>query len=204
MSPWCFHQVPGHQWLVPVISPSEGLIYKPYPGPGFLGSVCGGCGPFGQTSVTSAYEVPSSTQQGIVVLLGAHTFGHSYFPPYGMPVINPTVSGSAVEQRNRFVGPGFHTNNGKLSGDAANFNMQHQKSCNLPSEKKDAVSPIMKFQASTDTELQGIQQAVQVIECRELGQVVLLKEKMHSHFSLQLQLFQKECLSLVILIRGQE
>ncbi|CAL5359221.1 unnamed protein product [Camellia sinensis] len=45
VSPWGFHQSPGHQWLVLVMSPSEGLIYKPYyPGHGLLGPVCRGCG----------------------------------------------------------------------------------------------------------------------------------------------------------------
>ncbi|KAJ0631215.1 putative protein EARLY FLOWERING 3 [Helianthus annuus] len=29
-------QQPGQQWLIPVMSPSEGLIYKPYPAPGYM------------------------------------------------------------------------------------------------------------------------------------------------------------------------
>ncbi|KAK6249013.1 hypothetical protein QUC31_020578 [Theobroma cacao] len=160
MNPWCFHQMPGHQWLVPVISPSEGLIYKPYTGPGFMGSICGGCGPFGQTPMTgnfmtSAYGVAAPPHQGIGVLPGAPPVGHSYFPPYGMPVMNPAVSGSAVEQMNQFAGPGSYAHNGQFSGGGANFNMQHQNSCNLPSEKNGAISHVMKFQASKDTELQG-------------------------------------------------
>ncbi|XWS26381.1 hypothetical protein CRYUN_Cryun26dG0027300 [Craigia yunnanensis] len=160
MNPLCFHQVPGHQWLVPVMSPSEGLIYKPYPGPGFMESICGGCGPFGQTPMTSnfmtsAYGFPASPHQGIGVLPGAPPVGHSYFPPYGMPVMNPAVSGSAVKQMNQFTGTGSHAHSGQLSGGGANFNMQHQSSCNLPSEKEGAISHVMKFQASTDTELKG-------------------------------------------------
>lgn len=160
MNPWCFHQMPGHQWLVPVMSPSEGLIYKPYTGPGFMGSICGGCGPFGQTPMTvnfmtSAYGVAAPPHQGIGVLPGAPPVGHSYFPPYGMPVMNPAVSGSAVEQMNQFAGPGSYAHNGQFSGGGANFNMQHQNSCNLPSEKNGAISHVMKFQASKDTELQG-------------------------------------------------
>ncbi|XVE97636.1 hypothetical protein REPUB_Repub03eG0035800 [Reevesia pubescens] len=159
MNPWCFHQVPGHQWLVPVMSPSEGLIYKPYPGAGFTGSVCGGCGPFGQTSMTgnfmtSAYGVPAPSHQGFGVPPGAPPVDHSYFP-HGMPVMNPAVSGSAVEQMNQSAGPGSHAHSGQLSGGGANFNMQHQSSFNLPSEKNGAISHVMKFQASKDTELQG-------------------------------------------------
>ncbi|PKI47582.1 hypothetical protein CRG98_032023 [Punica granatum] len=30
---WCFPPT-GNQWLVPIVSPSEGLVYKPYTGPG--------------------------------------------------------------------------------------------------------------------------------------------------------------------------
>ena len=42
----------------------------------FMGSVCGGCGPFGQTPITakfmiSAYGVPAPPHQGIGVLPGA-------------------------------------------------------------------------------------------------------------------------------------
>ncbi|XVE70965.1 hypothetical protein DITRI_Ditri10aG0112000 [Diplodiscus trichospermus] len=160
VNPWCFHQVPGHQWLVPVMSPSEGLIYKPYPGPGFMGSVCGGCGPFGQTPMTanfmtSAYGVPSPSHQGIGVLPGAPPVGHSYFPPHGMPIMNPAVSGSAVEQMNQFAAPGSHAHSGQLSGGGANFNVQRQSSCNLPSDKNGAVSHVLKFQASKDPKLQG-------------------------------------------------
>ncbi|XP_022750113.1 protein EARLY FLOWERING 3-like [Durio zibethinus] len=159
MNPWFFHHVPGHQWLVPVMSPSEGLIYKPYPGHGFMGSVCGGCGPFGQTPMTgnfmtSANGIPASTL-GIGVLPGASPVGHSYFPPYGMPVMNQAVSGPAVEQMNQFAGPGSHAHSGQLAGGGADFNMQLQGSRNLPSEKNGSISHVMKFQASTETELQG-------------------------------------------------
>ncbi|GFP85672.1 protein early flowering 3 [Phtheirospermum japonicum] len=35
LSPWFFHPPIGNQWLVPIKSPSEGLVYKPYPGPCF-------------------------------------------------------------------------------------------------------------------------------------------------------------------------
>ncbi|KAL2940171.1 ELF3-like protein 2 [Bienertia sinuspersici] len=41
MNPWSFHQAAPHQWLVPVMSPSEGLVYKPYPAHGCMGPVCG-------------------------------------------------------------------------------------------------------------------------------------------------------------------
>ncbi|KAJ4872714.1 hydroxyproline-rich glycoprotein family protein [Raphanus sativus] len=61
---------PGNQWLVPVMSPSEGLVYKPYAGP---------CPPppsafmlpiYGQDSLATASRFPASTQ-----------FSHNHFPP---------------------------------------------------------------------------------------------------------------------------
>lgn len=88
-SPWGFHQPPGQQWLIPVMSPSEGLIYKPYnPGHGFMSPLWGGCGlPLGTNPmmgnfVNPAYCVPSShyPYQGFGV------------PPYGMPFVNGAIS----------------------------------------------------------------------------------------------------------------
>ncbi|XP_031384657.1 protein HEADING DATE 3B-like isoform X1 [Punica granatum] len=75
---WCFPPT-GNQWLVPIVSPSEGLVYKPYTGPGppgtgIRGPVCGliqpglGCG-----------------REYLNAALGAQPpVGPSYFPPYGM------------------------------------------------------------------------------------------------------------------------
>ncbi|MBA0731941.1 hypothetical protein Gogos_016060, partial [Gossypium gossypioides] len=158
MNPWCFNQMLGHQWLVPVMSPSEGLIYKPYPGPGFMESACGGCGPFGQNPMTgnfmtSAYGVPTH-HQGLGALPGSPLGGHSYFPPYGMPVMNPAFPGSAMEQMTQFAGAGSHAQSGQLSGSGANFNMQQQSSSNLPNEKNGAIPPVTKYQASKDAEQQ--------------------------------------------------
>lgn len=155
MGPWCFHQSPGHQWLVPVMSPSEGLVYKPYPGPGFMGTVCGGYGPFSSTPVSGnfmnpAYGVAASHHQGIA---GTPPVGHTYFPPYGVPVANPTMPTSAVEQTNCNPGPGLQNQNGQISGAGANFNMQQQASCNVPTQKN--VSQGMRFKASKGSELQG-------------------------------------------------
>ncbi|KAK0570518.1 hypothetical protein LWI29_002591 [Acer saccharum] len=162
MAPWYFHQSPGHQWLVPIMSPSEGLIYKPYPGPGFMGGACGGgCGPFGPTPMTGnfmhpAYGMPTPhTHQDYGVMPDSHPVGHSYFPPYGMPVMNQSVSGSAAEQKNQSAGPGSLGQNGHLSDGGANFNMQHESSCNVPPQKNGAVPQAMQFQASKDMDVQG-------------------------------------------------
>lgn len=69
-SPWSFSPPPpGNQWLVPVMSPSEGLIYKPYTGP---------CSP------TTGFPGPMGLSEDYL------RFG--FFPPY----LNPSVSSSAV------------------------------------------------------------------------------------------------------------
>ncbi|XP_052170222.1 protein EARLY FLOWERING 3 [Diospyros lotus] len=138
----CFHPMTGHQWLVPVLSPSEGLIYKPYPGHGFMNEGCGGCGPPGPNPmmgnfINPAYGVPLSHQhyQGIGFPPASAPASHGYFPPYGMP---PVISGSAVEQQNNFVGLGLKGQPGQLSGGGANFNARHQSSCNMPTRENGA------------------------------------------------------------------
>ncbi|KAG6626362.1 protein EARLY FLOWERING 3-like [Carya illinoinensis] len=158
MGTWSFHQSPGHQWLVPVVSPSEGLIYKPYPGPGFMGTACGGYGPFSPAPLTgnfmnSAYGVPTHPyHQGIGNLPNTSPVGHTYFPTYGMPVMHPAMSGSGVEQVNQYAGPGLH---GQTQISVANSNMQHQSSCNMPNKKNGASPQVGQFQAAKDGELQG-------------------------------------------------
>ncbi|KAL6980075.1 Protein EARLY FLOWERING [Sarracenia purpurea var. burkii] len=154
----CFHQPPGHQWLVPVMSPSEGLIYKPYPGHGFLGPVgpvCGGCGPPGSNPmmggfINPGYGVPASHHPypGI----GVPPVGHSYFPPYGMPVFNPLIAGLSGEQANSFSGLGQP---GQLLGGGVNFNVQQQSSCNLPPTQKHASIPKQQNSSNLPTEKKG-------------------------------------------------
>ncbi|KAL0311899.1 UNVERIFIED_CONTAM: protein EARLY FLOWERING 3 [Sesamum radiatum] len=101
---WCFNQPLGpQQWLIPVMSPSEGLVYKPYPGPGFMGQACAPPGsnammgniitpPYGLAAPPPQYQVPSYPPVG----------PHGYLPPpYGMPIMNTAAfSGSSVEQTN--------------------------------------------------------------------------------------------------------
>ncbi|MCI19380.1 protein EARLY FLOWERING 3-like, partial [Trifolium medium] len=109
----CFNQSPGHQWLIPVMSPSEGLVYKPFPGPGFNGAVYGGCGPFGQgppdgTVMNPTYGVPNF-HQAIAVSPFIPPSSYAYFPPHGVPAaINQSTSGSVVEQASQFVAHGSH------------------------------------------------------------------------------------------------
>ncbi|EEF45821.1 protein EARLY FLOWERING 3 [Ricinus communis] len=153
MAPWCFQHSLGHQWLVPVMSPSEGLVYKPYAAPGFMGSVCGGCRPFGPSPVTGnfmdpTYGVPAShhPHQGTMPMPGVPALGHGYFPPYGMPIMSSTMPGSAVEQMN------YYGQAGQLSGGGANIVVQHPS---LQLQKSGSIPRVNKPRASKDTELRG-------------------------------------------------
>ncbi|RDX76385.1 Protein EARLY FLOWERING 3, partial [Mucuna pruriens] len=152
-SPWCFNQSPGHQWLIPVMSPSEGLVYKPYPGPGFMGTMHGQAP---HTFMNPAYQFPASHQ-----VVGVSPFipptSHTYFPPFGMPVMNQAASGSAVEQVNQFAVQGSHGQNGHSSVEGVSFNTHHnQSSSNLPLQRNGATLHVKKSQASKEKRgLQG-------------------------------------------------
>ncbi|KAK6128035.1 hypothetical protein DH2020_038238 [Rehmannia glutinosa] len=68
LAPWYFHAPVGNQWLVPLRSPSEGLVYKPYPGPcfpanGFAPPVYGNCGPI-TFGVPAPYTMPPINASG--------------------------------------------------------------------------------------------------------------------------------------------
>lgn len=82
-SPWSYQPPPpGNQWLVPLMSPSEGLIYKPYTGPfppttGFPGPI-------------------QSGPMGLSTSLGEDYLRFGYFPPYCIPSSNPSISSSSV------------------------------------------------------------------------------------------------------------
>ncbi|CAI9759630.1 unnamed protein product [Fraxinus pennsylvanica] len=134
--PWYFNQAQGHQWLIPVMSPSEGLVYKPCPRPGFMGPVCGppGLAPWMSSFLTPGYGVPASNHQYQVPSFPP-AGPQGYFPTYGMPITNPAFSGSSVE----------HTNH---------FNVQHQNSCNMLRQMNEAVPNVIKLHAAKNNELQ--------------------------------------------------
>ncbi|XP_061374726.1 protein EARLY FLOWERING 3-like [Gastrolobium bilobum] len=149
--PWCFNQSPGHQWLVPVMSPSEGLVYKPYPVPGFSGTTY----PLGGTFMNHhAYGIPSS-HQVIVSPPYIPPSSHAYFPPYSVPVMNQSVSGPAVEKVNQFAAQGSHGQNGHSYVEGASFNTHNQSSSNLPVQRNGAILHVKKFKGSKKGELQG-------------------------------------------------
>lgn len=127
-----FPQPTGHQWLVPVMSPSEGLVYKPYPGPGFADAAFGGCGP----PIPMPYGSPTPHPHHQVA--GGMPFGgQGYFFPYGMPMVSPAGSASAVDQTNPFAGPNPYGQSGHL----VNPTIQHQGSCNMPTQKNGPHTP---------------------------------------------------------------
>ncbi|CAK7356806.1 unnamed protein product [Dovyalis caffra] len=162
-SPWCFPP-PGNQWLVPVMSPSEGLVYKPYAGPcppaaGFMAPVYGSCGPISLAPgsgdfLNAAYSVPASDHQGIGILPCTPPFGQTFFQPYGMPVVNPSTCDSAVEQISPLVGSQLKDN--QLSVGEVNFTIPHQSSCNMSSQMSRVIScRVGKLQGSKESEVQG-------------------------------------------------
>ncbi|KAJ4952392.1 hypothetical protein NE237_029224 [Protea cynaroides] len=165
MGPWYFHPPSGNQWLVPILSPSEGLLYKPYTGPcpppaGFMAPVYGGCGPLSLPPMAgnfnSVYGVPATHQQGIGVFPGTSPVGQTYFTPYGMPVMSPVTSASAVEQASLLAGSRQHGQAERLSTGEVNFNLHQESSCNISNQNSEAVaSGVWKFKASKDSELPG-------------------------------------------------
>ncbi|XP_021739080.1 protein EARLY FLOWERING 3-like [Chenopodium quinoa] len=175
MNPWSFHQPGPHQWLVPVMSPSEGLVYKPYPAPGFTGPVCG---PEGLTPVMNpAYGMPTPPYlQGMGMPPGMHFGGQGYFPPYGMPMMSPSVSGSTVEQLNQFSGPNLYSQTGQPVGTSANFgSMQHQGSFNMPSQKNGTIAPSARPRPPKERELQGSTASSPSERTQETGTVPLME-----------------------------
>ncbi|KAK2445756.1 protein EARLY FLOWERING [Trifolium repens] len=150
MGPWCFNQSTGHQWLIPVMSPSEGLVYKPYPGPGFTGTNFGGCGPFGAAPSGGAFMNPS---YGIPPPPETPPGSHPYFPPYGgMPFMKAAASESVVEQVNQLSARGQNRHLSEVEADCGKHN---QSSGNLPVQRNGATSPhVMYHQRSKEFDLQ--------------------------------------------------
>ncbi|KAG8380051.1 hypothetical protein BUALT_Bualt07G0153300 [Buddleja alternifolia] len=150
-APWCFNQ-----WLIPVKSPSEGLIYKPHTGPcpsavSIMGPDLGNCGPIGLS--TTAYGVPAPK---------------SYFQPYPMPLINTNLPNIEVDQTIPFHEPAVpdKTSFGIRCRNSSNRLSQQDSSGSSLTERfqGDALSlfpTTPSFQGTTD---QRNEQKVQVIK----------------------------------------
>ncbi|OEL27322.1 hypothetical protein BAE44_0011659 [Dichanthelium oligosanthes] len=139
---WCMNP-PQNQWLVPVMSPSEGLVYKPYAGPcppvgSLLTPFYANCTPLRLPS--SLYGVPMPHQTHHMAPPGAPAMHMNYFPPFSMPVMNPEAPASAVDQGSHAVAPQPH----------GCMEQQSLNSCNMMHP-----SGIGRFLASRDSEPQA-------------------------------------------------
>ncbi|KAL2338004.1 hypothetical protein Fmac_012450 [Flemingia macrophylla] len=154
-SPSYVYPPPGNQWLVPVMSPSEGLVYKPIIGPcppnaGFMAPIYGTCGtvsfnPGSKDASLDAALAPSS-QQKFGILSGPSL--PQFLPPPFMPP--SSISASAVEQMGQSNGPENHHSCGEV-----NSAILHQSSSNISSPTSQVMSiNISTYHSVKDKELQ--------------------------------------------------
>ncbi|KAL3844221.1 hypothetical protein ACJIZ3_001624 [Penstemon smallii] len=142
--PWFLNQPNGHQWLIPVMSPSEGLVYKPcapYPTPGY-GTAYGspGSNPMPGNFLLPGYGQHPQQYHQLPTYPPAGP--HGYYPPYGMPFMNAAAySGSSVEQMNPPA---------QFSAGEANVSMHNKNLFTKPTHKKVQVPD-----AADDVEVQG-------------------------------------------------
>ncbi|KAL0397017.1 UNVERIFIED_CONTAM: protein HEADING DATE 3B [Sesamum calycinum] len=145
LAPWCFQPPPGNQWLVPVKSPSEGLIYKPYTGPcfpqvGFMAPVYGNCTPISLSTMGgTTYGVPAPNDQGIGHFYGT-SLGQGYFQPYPMPLINASGPNPEVEQMISSARVQLAEPDKDSSTSNANFAVPCQSPCKASSQQSAVVS----------------------------------------------------------------
>ncbi|CAL9009859.1 unnamed protein product [Prunus brigantina] len=161
---WCLQPPPGNMWFVPVTSSSEELAYKPYTGPcaptgGFMAPMYGSCGPASlnpgaRDYLNATYSNPSLYQQGMGI--GTPPLLQTCFPPYGMPIINPSLSSSAVENMTPFSGGHSNWHENQLSFGEINFTLPHQSSCNMSSQMSQVMPCYVgNIQASKGSGIQG-------------------------------------------------
>ncbi|XP_068647376.1 protein HEADING DATE 3B isoform X2 [Aristolochia californica] len=159
--PWCFPP-----WLVPVISPAEGLIFKPYTGPcppprAFMPPVYGSCSPLSLPHMPGdfmghACGVPVPPQQQRVGVISGTS---NYCPPYGFPVMNACMSTAAVEQVNMMsVSCPSHGQAEQSTGEA-NFNVNSKVLRNTGNGKREGREGIassgLRPRSSKDSEVHG-------------------------------------------------
>ncbi|XP_027906640.1 ELF3-like protein 2 isoform X5 [Vigna unguiculata] len=140
-SPSYVYPPPGNQWLVPVMSPSEGLVYKPVIGPcppnaGFMAPIYGTCGsvsfnPLSKDASSEAALAPSSHQK--FGILSGSSLPQFLPPPF---IHNPSsMSASAVEQMGQSNGPENHNSCGEV-----NSAIIYQSSSNISSPTSQVMS----------------------------------------------------------------
>lgn len=167
--PWCAnHPTPGNQWLVPIMSPSEGLIYKPYTGPcppstGFMTPMYGNYGTMNMNTgsgardfYSPAYPVPVPHHQGFGYFPSTVPLNQTYFPPYGVPVTNQSMSGSAPDQMSLFAKIKSKEQENQISTGDINYLMHQENSCEMPSQTSHSMPfHVRKFHGSKGSELLG-------------------------------------------------
>lgn len=154
-SPSCVFPPPGNQWLVPVMSPSEGLVYKPIVGPcppnaGFMAPVYGACGEMrfnlGSKDVPDVAALSPASSHQRTGILPASSLPH-FLPPFMHPSILPA---SAVEHMGQSNGPENHNSAGEV-----NSAILYQSSSNMSSQTSQAMSRnVTTYQSLKDKELQ--------------------------------------------------
>uniref|UniRef100_A0A0A9D1I9 Uncharacterized protein n=1 Tax=Arundo donax TaxID=35708 RepID=A0A0A9D1I9_ARUDO len=130
---WCLNP-PQNQWLIPVMSPSEGLVYKPYTGlsapvGSLLAPFYANCTPLRRPSTTYGVPMPHQAQH----MAPAMSMNYNCFPPFSLPA-------AALEQ-------GSHA---AVSQPNGHVEQQSHISCNMSHP-----SGIWRFHASRDSEPQG-------------------------------------------------
>ncbi|KAA0059452.1 protein EARLY FLOWERING 3 [Cucumis melo var. makuwa] len=168
-NPWCLnHPTPGNQWLVPVMSPSEGLIYKPYSGPcppspqfmtpmyGNFGTMSLNIGSGARDFYPPAYAVPASHHQGFGYFPGSIPMNQAYFSPYGIPVTNKSMSGSVPDQVSLYSKFKSKEQENQISTGDVNCLTHQENSCEMPSQTSHSMPfNVQKVHGSKGSELLG-------------------------------------------------
>lgn len=162
----CFPRI-GNQWLVPMMSPLEGLIYKSYsavcpPRGGTVGPLYGGCAPISFESmgndVGMTFGIPASQRQAMGILPRTSVAGQTFFLPWGIPLTNPSVASSAIEPMSNPFILGSQSNpqvNQRSTGEV-NISRTHQSSCNVSTQVSRVIScDGLKSPTLKENELQG-------------------------------------------------
>lgn len=162
----CFPRI-GNQWLVPMMSPSEGLIYNSYsavcpPRGGTVGPLYGGCAPISFESmgndVGMTFGIPDSQRQAMGILPRTSLAGQTFFLPWGIPLTNPSVASSAIEPMSNPFILGSQSNpqvNQRSTGEV-NISRTHQSSCNVSTQVSRVIScDGLKSPTVKENELQG-------------------------------------------------
>ncbi|XP_061356606.1 protein HEADING DATE 3B-like [Gastrolobium bilobum] len=153
----CVYPPPGNQWLVPVMSPSEGLVYKPIighcpPNSGFMAPLYGACGTMsfnpGSKDVSDASALAPGSQQRIGIFSGSSL--PQFLPPCGPPFMHPSISASAIEEMGQSNGPENHQ-----SCREVNSAILYQSLSNMSSNMSQVMSRnISTYQSMKDKESQ--------------------------------------------------